>query len=187
MNRYLLSGFICLFILVSLAGVSIADESPRYVIYVQGGESSIIHGSEGITDIIVKDIIPYAHFSDGKKSLLTPDTLVQSITGPVDAAVVFSGAGGESVSLIRISNHSLSHENKVLTLGVHPLEFYEGEALKSFAQEKIELDAIEDDRFENTGIYFEIIGTALENNNCLAQEIACLKAEDMKACLGECG
>ena len=187
MNRYQLSGFICLFILVSQAGVSIADESPRYVIYLQGGESSIIHGSEGITDIIVKDIIPYAHFSDGKKNLLIPDTLVQSITGPVHTAVVFSGAGDESVSLISISNLSLSYENKVLTLRVNPLGFYEGEALKSFAREKKELDTIEVDTFENTGIYFEIIGTALENNNCLAQEIACLKADDMKACLGECG
>ncbi|NLW76029.1 MAG: hypothetical protein GXY18_06330, partial [Methanomicrobiales archaeon] len=170
MNRYQLSGFICLFILVSLAGVSISDESPQYIIYVQGGESSIIHGSEGITDIIVKDIIPYAHFSDGKEILFIPDTLVQSITGSINAVVVFSGAGGESVSLISISNLSLSHENKVLTLGVNPLEFYEGEALKSFAREKNELDAIDDDKFEITGIYFKIIGTALTNNNSLAQE-----------------
>ena len=117
MNRFLSSGLIYVFILVSLAGFCIADESPRYILYVQGGESSIIHGSEGITDIIVKDIIPYAHFSDGKESLFIPDTLVQSITGPVNAAVVFSGAGDESVSLISISNLSLSHETKVLTMG----------------------------------------------------------------------
>ncbi|WP_146199639.1 hypothetical protein ACKUB1_12790 [Methanospirillum stamsii] len=187
MNRYLSSGFICLFILVLLAGVCTADESPRYVIYVQGGESSIIHGSEGITDIIVKDIIPYAHFSDGKKSLLIPDKLLRYITCPVNAAVVFSGAGGESVSLIGISNLSLSYENKDLTLRVNPLGFYEGEALKSFASEKNELDAINVEKFETTGFYLEIIETGPENNNCLAQEIACLNADDMKACLGECG
>jgi len=186
MNRYLSSGFICSFILILLAGVCTADESPWHVLYIQGGESSIIHGSEGITDIIMKDIIPYAHFSDGKKSLLIPDTLVRYITSPVHAAVVFFGAGGESVSLIEISNLSLSHENKVLTLRVNPLEFYEGEALKSFVSEKNEFDAIEVDKFENTGLYLEIIWTAPVNNNCLAQQIACLNADDMKACLGEC-
>jgi hypothetical protein len=151
-------------LLVSLAGVCMAEESPRYVIYVQGDESSIIHGSEGITDITVKDIIPYAHFSDGKKSRLISGKHLSNITYPINAAVVFSGAGSESVSLMKISNLSLSDENKVLTLRVNPLEFYEGEVLKSFVSDKNELDAIEFEKFNDTGIYLEIIGKTQQNN-----------------------
>ncbi len=40
MNHTILLGFICSLLLVSVAGVGMADEAPGYVVYVQGGRVS---------------------------------------------------------------------------------------------------------------------------------------------------
>ena len=67
MNHHVLVGFICLFLLISLAGLCIADESPGYMVYVQGGESSITNGSGGVYMMTVKDIVPYFYLTNGVK------------------------------------------------------------------------------------------------------------------------
>jgi hypothetical protein len=167
MNHSRTPGFICLFLLVSLAGVCLAEDAPSYVIYIQGSESSITNETDGITDIMVKDIIPYSHVSYGEKSRLIPVKRISNITGPLNAVIHFSGSDGESVTLVRVSNLSLYDENKVLTLRVHPLEFYEGRILTSLASEKNDLDKIPLDSFDSTGIYLEITEQTPQNDTII--------------------
>ena len=155
MNYYLTFGFICSLLLVSLAGVTMATESPGYTLYIQGGESSITNGTDGMMLITVKDVVPYFHITDGNRSLLLPIEGLTNITYPLNTAAVFSGADGDYISLVEVSNLSLSEENKSLILQVKPLEFYEGTVLKSFANEKNELPLGKTGKFSSFGIYIE--------------------------------
>ena len=134
MNRSLLLGFISLFLLVSLAGYCVADKAPTYVIYVQGGESSITNGTNGAYVITVNDIVPYFHVTDGEKSVLLPIKSLRILTCPMSAALALSGTGNETTTLVQVANVSLSEGNKILTLQVNPLKFYEGEVFKSFVR-----------------------------------------------------
>ena len=155
MTHSVLLGFICSLLLISLTGVSMAAESPGYALYVQGGVSSITNGTDGMTVITVMDVIPYFHITDGNKSLLLPIEELTNITYPLDAAVVLSGTGNESTSLVKVSNLTLSGGNKSLILQVKPLEFYEGTLLKSFVSEKKELPLEKTGKFSSIGIYIE--------------------------------
>ena len=155
MTHSVLLGFICLLLLISLTGVSMAAESPGYALYVQGGVSSITNGTDGMTVITVMDVIPYFHITDGNKSLLLPIEGLTNITYPLDAAVVLSGTGNESTSLVKVSNLTLSDGNKSLILQVKPLEFYEGKLLNSFVSEKKELPLEKTGKFSSIGIYIE--------------------------------
>lgn len=58
---------------------------------------------------------------------------------PMNAAVVFSGFDGESVSLIKVINLTFSDGNKSVTLQAQPLGFYEADILLPLAKEKKEL------------------------------------------------
>lgn len=163
MNRYISLGFMCSLLLVSLVGICMATDLPSYAAYVQGGQSTITNGSDGMTVITVKDIIPYFHITDGNQSNLMPVEILPRYHSPLNTAIKFSGVDNESVSLISVSNLSYSDENKTLTLQVKPLEFYEGPVLKTFANEKTELATDMADGLNSTGIYIEMIALTPTN------------------------
>lgn len=164
-------GLICFLLLVSLAGVCMAEKLPAAVVYIQGGESEITNGSDGMTMITMKDVVPYLHMSYGNKSYMMPVQFLSTFTYPLNTVVVFSGAEGESSSLVEISNLSLSDGNKTLTLQVIPLEFYEGERLKSFTSEKKSIVAYEGAKFMSTGIYVENRASTQENMDfCIGKD-----------------
>lgn len=163
MNRYASLGFIFSLLLVLLAGICIADEVPGSVMYIQGKESSITEGSDGEMMVTVQDIVPYFHISVGDKNYLEPVSELSGIMYPLNAAIVFSGADDESVSLVEISNLSVSDENKSLMLLVKPLLFYEGSVLKTFEGEKSGLDTSAVGNCSQTGVYIEVLGSAAEN------------------------
>ena len=179
MNYCLTFGFICSLLLVSLAGVCMAAESPSYEAYIQGGESSMVNGTDGIMVVTVKELVPYFNIANGKKSLLLPVERLTNITYPVNAAIVFSGADNESTFRVEVSNLSLSERNKALIVQVKPLEFYEGSLLNNFTSEKKNLSV---GSINGIGFYLEINEPAFVNsafdvltNNELAQTIADLK------------
>ena len=163
MNHYILLGFICSFLLVSFAGSGMAEDSPGSVAYLQGGQSIITNGTDGMTDIIVQDLVPYVHVTDGKKSILIPVQQLTNMTAPMNAALVLSGEDKESTFVVEVSNLSLSDGNNTLTLLVKPLEFYEGDILKSFAGDRKELEPEKIGKPMSTGIYIEIIGSLPTN------------------------
>lgn len=75
--------------MISLAGFSITEGAPGYVVYVQVKESSITNGSNGVYEIHVKDIFPYTHIAEGKKSHLIPVDILTNLTNPMNAARVY--------------------------------------------------------------------------------------------------
>jgi len=193
MNYYVFYGFISLLLLICLAGVGMAEEAPGSVVYVQGGVSSITEGADGEMIITVQDIIPYFHLPNGNESFLMPVEFLSVDAYPLNAAVVFSGADDESVSLVIISNLSLSDDNTVLTLHVIPQEFYEGEVLKSFTHESKDLDITTTPTRYNTGIYIEKTSLPATNSDyaceaCIDRCIqgkGCIKEGNFQCC-GPC-
>ncbi|MBN1166905.1 MAG: hypothetical protein JXA44_07210 [Methanospirillaceae archaeon] len=133
-----------------------ADEVPTFGIYVQGGESVITKGSDGMFVITIQDLVPFFHAPDRERSSLVPVELLTNLTGPLNGALVFSENESESVPLVEISDLSWSDDNTVLTLVVAPKEFYEGEVLASFNRENARIDVLETPGSLITGIYIEL-------------------------------
>lgn len=158
MNHPLLLGFISILLLISLAGFCVADTAPSITAYVQGGESSIIDGINGTYVITVKDVTPYFHISQGEKSSLIPVRSLRNPTYPMSAALVLSNTDNETNTLVQVVNVSLSDGNKILSLQVNPLEYYEGERFKSFNNNSKGLETLVNSQFTKAAIYFEIEG-----------------------------
>ncbi len=138
-----------------MAGVCMADDVPPYLVYIQGGQSTVTEGTDGSYEIEVNDIIPYFHISDGIQGSLIPVEYLSGLSYPLNGAIVFTGAKNESTSMISVSNLSLSDGTMVLTLHAEPLEFYEGSLLASFAHEKRVLDGSIQTENTSTRIFFE--------------------------------
>lgn len=167
MYRSFSLGFTFLLLLVSFTGICVADEAPSYVAYIQGGESSITNGSDGTFAITVKDIVPYFHIAGGEKSRLIPVELLTNMTYPMNAALVLSGADNETTVMVQVANVSLTDRNNILTLQADPLEYYEGERLKSFNGMRQSINALNDLRFVRSAIYLEGVGGVVTNSeNC---------------------
>lgn len=135
----------------------VVSKSSGYTAYVQGGESSVADWVNKKPVIKVQDIAPYFLIPDGEEIIQVPIDLLSLYPYPLNAAVVFSGGDAGSVSLVEVSNLSLSEGNKTLTLQATPLEFYDGEVLQSFASEKNELPVNKAGTFNRFCIYIEIL------------------------------
>jgi hypothetical protein len=155
-------GLISFILMVSLAGTCLAEDTPGYLLYLQGGESSVTNGSDGAQVVTIKDIIPYLYQKAENSGFLIPATQLVNTTTPLKAALIRSGTGNESVSLVEISNLSLSEKELTLTLKVGSPIFYEGELLKPFASESTGL-VTEISGVYTTGLYLEISGKTPDN------------------------
>lgn len=162
MNRCILPGFISILMLISLTVLCTADQSPTYVVHIQGGESTVTNVSNGMV-ITVKDIDSNVTITRGSQSNLTTIDNLIDITYPLHAAVVFSGNDNESTSMVTVSNLSLSGGNKVLTLQVNPLKYYDGDELNSFANESVDIFTNNVIKNNSTEVFMEIVGTPPTN------------------------
>lgn len=57
MSRFLYLGFIIILLLISSAGVCLAEGAHNYQVYLQGGESVISNGTNDLVVIIIKDAV----------------------------------------------------------------------------------------------------------------------------------
>lgn len=164
MNNFLRYGLFCIFLLVFVSGVCIADEVPSHLIYLEGGTSTSTLDADGMSTITIQDVVPYAHVTYGEKSRLFPLQFLSKLPYPLSAAVVFSDTESESVSLVTISNLSLSDGNTNLTLQASPLKYYEGELLQDFAQNTSVITGKE--QMLVTGLYIESKENIPVNEDC---------------------
>lgn len=116
---------------LSLTAISTADTIPAEIAYVQGNHYEMSNGTDGMSELIITDIIPYFDITNGNSNKLIPVKNLSDIITPVNAALVLSDSGNETVSLVTVSNITLS-DNMDMVLQIKPLEFYDGEILKSF-------------------------------------------------------
>lgn len=163
MNRIVFSGVIMIFMMISLVSISNAVESPLYVIHIQGGESRITNISDGLIEMTVSDIAVNATITDGNTSHSMPIEGLINLSVPADAAVVYPGTGNKSISMIQISQISLSSDGKNLTLQVSPLRFYDGEGLKSYAENQTELFSSPYRNLTTTELFIETRVNIAEN------------------------
>ncbi len=166
MKHYQLPGLICVFylVLVLFVGSCFADEVPTYLTYVQGGKSAVSAASDGGYVVTIKDTVPFVVISYGGRDRLVPTERLINVTFPVRAALIVSDAQNDTTSMIQITNLSLSDDNKVLTLHVDPLPYYEGAALASFDADKQNIDSLVESHYGRSGLYFETIGQCPENS-----------------------
>lgn len=165
MNRFFSLGLICFLMALLTTGVSIADETPSYVAYIQGGEASITDETDEIIELTVRDIVPNLYVSEKDYGILVPIDIMKTLTYPLNAVLLFSGTEDENTSLVEILNLSLIGENKDITIKAKPLEFYEGERLKSFQSDNTGLNTINLTTKSFTGIYIELKGNSIENGS----------------------
>ncbi|MFH0966970.1 MAG: hypothetical protein V1862_04720 [Methanobacteriota archaeon] len=159
-----------------MVSVSFADEIPTATAYLQGGASSITDGTDQMVEITIKDIIPYAHITNGDKNTLVPLSIISNHTPNLNAAIVFSDDSNESFSFITISNMSLSNDDKDLILQVTPLKYYEGEALQPFFSQNQKMSPETGEKSTITRIYIESPLKPLTNNDhceCIVWIIVC--------------
>ena len=175
MNKGMIAGIICVFLLLSLAGFSIADEAPGYTLYLQGGDSFITSDTDGVKVISIQDVVPYICVEFEKTKQLLPVDDAPIFPFPMNAVLVFSGTDGDSFSLVQVSNLSLSDENKVLTLQIKPRDFYEGELLKAIAKGAVPIDTVDQEKKDITSVYLEVASIAPENSS-----------EECRECLAWC-
>jgi hypothetical protein len=164
MKENLCFGFLLIFMVVSLVGFTAAGESPSYIIHITGNESSITNGSDEMMEITIMDIDPNVSTTNGNQSYTIPVEALANLTTPADAAVVFSDAGNETVSLVKISQVSLSPDRKNLTIQVSLLQFYDGEGLKSFAENQTEIPSGIDNNLTPADLYIETSVILAENS-----------------------
>jgi hypothetical protein len=148
-----------------------AEESPSYLGYVQGGGSSITDGVNETYVITINDVVPYFHLANGIKSSLIPVERLTNMTYPINAAMVLSGDANETTYMVEVSNLSWSGESKDLKFVVKPLKYYDGELLKPFTVEGLtSLDNI-GLQSTRTGLYFE--DKTLPPTNACLEGIGC--------------
>lgn len=173
MNYYITIGSISLFIILSLIGLSSADNSPHFLTYIQGGEINIVEGTNGSNVVTITEIVPYAYTTIHNKSSLFPVQRLLQVPLPQDAALVLSGADWEVSSINEISNLSFSEDNTVITFHAKPLEFYEEGLLNSFTGDNARLNTSIDDRKANhTKMFLEMIMPTPDND----QPECCIKS-----------
>ena len=139
---------------LSLAAISTADTIPAEIAYVQGGHYEMSNGTDGMSELTITDIIPYFDITNGNSNQLIPVKNLSDIITPVNAALVLSDSGNETVALVTISNITLS-DSMDMVLQVKPLEFYDGETLKTFNQVRSDLSSFGNQSGTGASIYFE--------------------------------
>ncbi|MFH0966386.1 MAG: hypothetical protein V1862_01715 [Methanobacteriota archaeon] len=141
-----------------------AEEAPNSVVYIQGGKSIITDGADEMSKISIQDVVPFVHVAEGEKSRLFPAMLLSQLTYPLNAVIVCTSSDNESTSIVMISNLSLSDGNKVLTLDVNLLHYYEGGMLKNLATDSIPLTQKEN--IQKIGVYVEAKEIPPVNADC---------------------
>jgi hypothetical protein len=149
--------------MVSLAGCAVAEESPAYLMYLQGGGSVGANVSEGTMTITVKDLVPYIAIADGSRNQLVRAGNVTGFSYPFNAALVTGREKNDSTWMLAVSNLSFPDGENSLTLVAQPLQFYDGELLKAFSGENNELKTSDLEGSRTSSLYLEIKPGPKEN------------------------
>lgn len=150
-------------ILLLSFGISTADTIPAKVAYIQGSHYVMSDGTDGVSDLALSGIVPYFNLAIGDTNQLVPIKNLSTIRMPVNAALLFSDNGSETVALVSISNLTFSDSPDTVVLQVKPLEFYEGTALERFKSRMSDEILKTGEKTGIIGLYLEIIDTAPEN------------------------
>jgi hypothetical protein len=154
---------LALLIMCMVVGSCLAEETPGYLMYVQGGSSTLTEGTTGNLTLTTNDVIPYYEIQVADRTILLPMEGVSSYDLPLNTALVLNSADGELVYLVKTRSWLFDAEKKTLTLEIQPLEFYEGERLKRFTETGQNLSAEKGGKELSTGLYFEITGENPDN------------------------
>jgi len=150
--------------IILLTIICSAADKDGYVVYVQGGTGTLTYDTDGTETLQISDLVPfYSTFSEGKSNLI-PVPLLTGFSLPLHAAIVITGPEGDSTSLIRIVNWSLSDNMTSIDLEWKPVEFYDGTLLVPFDTEKKEITQEILDGSIMTGLYLEISGETPSND-----------------------
>ena len=88
---------------------------------------------------------------------------LSKISTPINAALVLSDAGNETVALVKVSNLTLSDDANTIVLQVKPLDFYDGTPLEKF-KSRINGEGLHTgENNGDVGIYLELFGFPPEN------------------------
>jgi len=165
MNLFSFSGFFCVLILITLSDICGVSETPFTISYIQGGDSVITDGTDGMMEITVNNGVPNYYFTKEDHNVLLPINGFTKFPCPFYAAIIFSGNDNITISLIKVSNLSLSDDNKILTMAVTPLIYNdEGEGFSSFADKDVELSVRSSEGSKLTQIYVETRLNQSEND-----------------------
>jgi hypothetical protein len=148
---------------ICLAGVITADPVPAEVAYIQAGHSVMNNGTDGMSELTVTGIVPYFNVANGDRNRLIPLKNLSKISTPINAALVLSDAGNETVTLISISNLTLSDDANTIVLQVKPLDFYDGTSLEKFKSRTSGEGLHAGENNGDIGIYLELFGFPPEN------------------------
>lgn len=164
MRTYLRSGLIGLIFLISMACVSSTAQSSGYILYVQGGQSTIASGADGIYEITVQDIIPYCVIGDGDEFFLGKTMNLTMGNWSVDAALLMAGSETEIRSIAKISNLSIGEKADTITFQARSLEFYDRELLSHFSGRQDSLNSSTGQDIQHTALYLEMDKPVSVNN-----------------------
>jgi hypothetical protein len=183
-------GSVFFLLLLCLAGICSAELSPSLIAQIQGGESSIVNGTDGIILINVRDVDPKVNITRDNERYENPVNFLINVSYPCAAVVEFYQAEKKSVSMVNITNTTVSDDNKTLTLQVTPLEFYEGISLQELAKKSLTLDQLFNQTFNETKIHYEIIEETPGNSHCDICKLMCkpsMRRDECNAmCIDEC-
>jgi len=143
--------------------VCMADEALGHQVYLQGSDSSVAEGEDGMIILTIENMVPYGVYLLDNSFIMPIGTIITDINGSLNAAVIQSGPGGETVSIVQVSNPHYSADSRVLTLEVQPLEFYEGTVLTNFMEEKQDFSTDMNGTILMTGVYLEYNPGAPDN------------------------
>ena len=163
MNHYRTIGLLGIILLISAAWISSAAESSNYIVYVQGGESSILDGEDGMYEITIHDIIPFCSIIDGDEYFLIETKNLANESYPINALLIGTGPDLELRTGAQISGLSIDEERQVMTLQVHPSKFSNGELLKPYSIKQGELETLIGQEISHTGLYLELQIPVAEN------------------------
>ena len=173
--------FSLILVITFMAGMCMASERYGSLVYVQGGTTILEESENGIQVLKISDLAPYYYTSQGERSILMPVPALTGFSLPLDGAIVTTGKGGDTTSLIRITNGSLSEDTTEINLEYTPVSYYEGTALKSFEAGQKEISSETLNGSLMTGLYLEILGDIPSNDpsysgdQCMQLEKVCYK------------
>jgi hypothetical protein len=150
-------------LLICSIGICLADESPMYVITIQGEKSSFVNGTDGMFEIQGMDLASDITITDENQTRTISAENLTNLSYPLIAAAVFSGSDNESTSLIEVSNLSFSEGYTNLTLQGENLQYYDGVKLKEFAQNATPLDGTTVQNATHFSVYLEFPEGIKEN------------------------
>lgn len=142
-------------IIVLLSGISIGEETPGYLVLIQGEKSTLHDGLNGLV-LNIEDTYPYVAYLTDTSFLKPINNTITTINSSGYAAIVRDGENTQDISMVSLSNPVYSDDTKELSFSVKPLEFYDGTILRNFAEKNQNMTSDNTENVTMTRVYLEI-------------------------------